>query len=406
MKTTKNLLPVLLLPAIVAFLVPVSATMGQRPPEPVAQPTPAATPAPTPAATPVPAAAGDEKEKPEEKKWNVEAPPYPMNVEATIDTDEGTWMSLDVSPDGREIVFDLLGDIYSIPIAGGEARALTTGVSWDMQPRYSPDGSRIAFTSDRSGGDNVWVMDRDGSRPTQVTKEDFRLPNSAVWAPDGDFLAARKHFTGTRSLGAGEIWLYHRSGGEGTQMVKRSNEQKDLGEPAFSPDGRYLYYSQDVTPGRIFQYNKNPHEQIYAIQRLDRVDRPHRPVRAGAGRFDPADAVARRQVARVRAPRALPDRPVHQGPGVGSRETPLRGARPRHAGDVGGPGRLSLDGVDAGQPRDRRVGRREDPPDRAGRRSGFGRSVPRSRDAPDGSGRALLRGGSRRAASPSGCCAG
>jgi imidazolonepropionase-like amidohydrolase/Tol biopolymer transport system component len=272
MKTARVcLLTVPILP-LLAVLFPASPTMGQRPPEPVAQPTPAATPAPTPAPTPATVRSSDEeKGKPEEKKWNVEAPPYPMTVEAKIDTDEGTWMSLDVSPDGKEIAFDLLGDIYAVPIGGGEARALTSGVSWDMQPRYSPDGTRIAFTSDRSGGDNVWVMDRDGSHPMQVTKEDFRLPNSAVWAPDGDFLAVRKHFTGTRSLGAGEIWLYHRSGGEGTQMVKRSNEQKDLGEPAFSADGRYLYYSQDVTPGRIFQYNKNPHEQIYAIQRLDRV---------------------------------------------------------------------------------------------------------------------------------------
>ena len=216
MKTARLcLLTVLILP-LLAVLFPAAPTMGQRPPEPVAQPTPAATPAPTPAPAPVTGASSDEeKEKPEEKKWNVEAPPYPMTVEAKIDTDEGTWMSLDVSPDGKEIAFDLLGDIYAVPIGGGEARALTSGVSWDMQPRYSPDGKRIAFTSDRSGGDNVWVMDRDGSHPMQVTKEDFRLPNSAAWAPDGDFLAVRKHFTGTRSLGAGEIWLYHRSGGEG-----------------------------------------------------------------------------------------------------------------------------------------------------------------------------------------------
>ena len=256
---------------LVAVLLSPASTIAQRPPEPVAQPTPIAAPAVTPVPTPVPAAPAEAgKEKPEEKKWNVEAP-YPMPIEATIDTDEGTWMSLDVSPDGREIAFDLLGDIYSIPIGGGEARALTSGVAWDMQPRYSPDGKRIALTSDRSGGDNIWVMDRDGSHPVQVTKEDFRLLNSPVWAPDGDFLAARKHFTGTRSLGSGEIWLYHRSGGEGAQMVKRPTEQKDLGEPAFSPDGRYLYYSQDATAGRIFQYNKNPHDQIYVINRLDRV---------------------------------------------------------------------------------------------------------------------------------------
>ncbi|HEX9148236.1 MAG TPA: amidohydrolase family protein [Thermoanaerobaculia bacterium] len=264
MKTAKLFLPFLLCLVLLAVGPPAALPIAQRPPEPVAQATPATIPAPTP----VPTTGSGSSEA---KKWNVESPPYPMPVEAPIDTDEGTWMSLDVSPDGKEIAFDLLGDIYALPIGGGEARALTSGVAWDMQPRYSPDGKRIAFTSDRSGGDNVWVMDRDGSHPTPVSKEDFRLLNSPVWAPDGDFLAARKHFTGTRSLGSGEIWLYHRSGGEGTQMVKRPNEQKDLGEPAFSPDGRYLYYSQDATPGRIFQYNKNPHGEIYVIQRLDRV---------------------------------------------------------------------------------------------------------------------------------------
>ena len=299
MKTAKLFL--LLVPPVSLLTVFFAAapTMGQRPPEPVAQPTPAVPPAATPTPAPTPAAAAPAK--PEEKKWDVEAPPYPMSIEAAIDTDEGTWMSLDVSPDGREIAFDLLGDIYSIPIGGGEARAITSGVSWDVQPHYSPDGKRIAFTSDRSGGDNVWVMDRDGTKPTQVTKEDFRLPNSAVWTPDGDFLAVRKHFTGTRSLGAGDIWLYHRSGGEGTQVVKRSNEQKDLGEPAFSPDGRYLYYSQDVTPGRIFQYNKNPHEGIYAIQRLDRVTgRTDRFVRGPGGAVRPTPSPDGKWLAFVR----------------------------------------------------------------------------------------------------------
>ena len=80
-------------------------------------------------------------------------------------------MSLDVSPDGKEIVFDLLGDLYTIPIAGGEARALTHDVAWQMQPRYSPDGKSIAFTSDQGGGDNIWVIDRDGTHPRAVTKE-------------------------------------------------------------------------------------------------------------------------------------------------------------------------------------------------------------------------------------------
>lgn len=202
-------------------------------------------------------------------KWDVSNPPGPAEI-VDIDTDEGTWISIDVSPKGSDIIFDLLGDIYRIPIAGGEAESLTEGVPWDMQPRYSPDGRYIAFTSDRGGGDNIWVIDRDGSNPRGVTKEDFRLVNNPTWTPDGLYIAGRKHFTSKRSLGAGEIWLYHVSGGEGVQMTKRPNDQKDLGEPAFSPDGRYLFFSKDVTPGKTFEYSKDSNKEIYAIQRLDR----------------------------------------------------------------------------------------------------------------------------------------
>jgi len=216
------------------------------------------------------AAEADEGEGGEEdEKWDVQNPPGP-SYEVAIDVSEGTWMHLDVSPDGSEIVFDLLGDLYTIPIEGGEATALTTGVAWDMQPRYSPDGSLIVFTSDRSGGDNVWVMQRDGSDPEQVSDESYRLLNSPAWAPDGEFIAARKHFTSRRSAGAGEIWLYHRSGSGGLQMTERPNDQKDVGEPAFSPDGRYLYFSQDTTPGDFFEYNKDPNPGIYTVRRLDR----------------------------------------------------------------------------------------------------------------------------------------
>src|SRR5512132_2975522 len=54
-----------------------------------------------------------------------------------LDTDEGTWISLDVSPDGRTIVFDLLGDLYTMPIAGGQATRITEGMAFDGQPRFS-----------------------------------------------------------------------------------------------------------------------------------------------------------------------------------------------------------------------------------------------------------------------------
>ena len=200
--------------------------------------------------------------------WSVDAPPGESET-LTIEVDEGTWMNVDVSPDGREVLFDLLGDLYIVG-EDGEARSLTSGIAWDMQGRFSPDGKRIAFTSDRGGGDNIWVVDRDGSNARQVTKESYRLLNSPVWTPDGEYIAARKHFTSRRSLGAGEIWLYHHSGGGGLQLVEKPTDQKDLGEPAFSPDGRYLYYSLDSTPGSTFEYNKDSNTGIYSIRRLDR----------------------------------------------------------------------------------------------------------------------------------------
>jgi Tol biopolymer transport system component/imidazolonepropionase-like amidohydrolase len=189
---------------------------------------------------------------------------------AQFATDEGTWMSLDISPDGGTIVFDLLGDIYTLPISGGKASRITSGAAFDVQPRFSPDGSEISFTSDRAGGDNIWRMRASGGDPEQVTKEEFRLLNNAAWTPDGQYLVARKHFTATRSLGAGEIWMYHRSGGEGLQLTKKKNDQQDAGEPALSPDGRYVYFSEDMSPGPSFEYNKNANGSIYAIRRLDR----------------------------------------------------------------------------------------------------------------------------------------
>ncbi|MDX1421278.1 MAG: hypothetical protein R3181_15035, partial [Rubricoccaceae bacterium] len=130
------------------------------------------------AALALPVAAQEE----EEAGWDVNAAHGPTRT-VQFTTTEGTWMNLDVSPDGREIVFDLLGDLYLLPTEGGAARRITEGPAFDIQPRFSPDGTRIAFTSDRAGGDNLWVMDRDGSNAQQVTEEDFRLVNGPAWTP-------------------------------------------------------------------------------------------------------------------------------------------------------------------------------------------------------------------------------
>ncbi len=200
--------------------------------------------------------------------WIVDAAHGPES-EVAIDVREGTWMSVDIAPDGRSLVFDLLGDIHVVPIAGGEARQLTSGRAWEMQPRFSPDGRHILFTSDRGGGDNLWVMDRDGSNARAITTERFRLLSGGAWTPDGRHVLGRKNYTGRRSYGAGEIWMYDLAGGPGVRVVARRTSEKDVNEPAVSPDGRYLYYSEDVTPGERFEYNRDSNTELYQIRRLD-----------------------------------------------------------------------------------------------------------------------------------------
>jgi imidazolonepropionase-like amidohydrolase/Tol biopolymer transport system component len=206
----------------------------------------------------------------ENKKWDVSNPPGDWNyTNLKLSTNEGTWMNLDVSPDGKHIAFDLLGDIYLMPITGGKATLLREGIPFEIQPRFSPDGKKLSFTSDAGGGDNIWTMNLDGSNAKQITKETFRLLNNAVWTPDGNYLIARKHFTSGRSLGAGEMWMYHITGGKGLQLTKRKNDQQDVNEPSVSSDGKYLYYSEDMYPGGNFQYNKDPNKQIYVIKRYE-----------------------------------------------------------------------------------------------------------------------------------------
>jgi len=166
-------------------------------------------------------------QKEKKKEWDISNPEGEWgwkDVKFTVD--EGTWMNLDVSPDGKTIAFDMLGDIYTMPISGGKATAIRKGLAWEVQPRFSPDGKRILFTSDAGGADNIWVMNPNGEEAKQLTKEKFRLLNNPEWMPDGNYFVARKHFTSTRSLGAGEIWIYHISGGEGLQLTKRKNDHR------------------------------------------------------------------------------------------------------------------------------------------------------------------------------------
>lgn len=237
-------------------------------------------------------------------KWDVTAD-YGPATKLSFETNEGTWMNVDVSPDGRMIVFDLLGDIYTMPIDGsGSAPAtrIASGAAFDMQPRFSPDGRRIAFTSDRDGLWNIWTMDVDGRNPKQISRDRRWFINSPTWSPDGEYIYARRHFVAERSLGAGEIWMYHSSGpSDGLQVTERTGSQKDSGEPDISPDGRYLYYSKDVTPGLTFEYNKDPNGTIYAIMRRDLLTgRERRAVSVQGGSVTPQVSPDGKTIAYIR----------------------------------------------------------------------------------------------------------
>ncbi len=207
----------------------------------------------------------------DDTKWDVTNPKGEMKT-VSIDTDESTWSNLDVHPNGKTIIFDMLGDIYTMPISGGEAKPLVLGFEWNMQATYSPDGKKIAFLSDRDGMMNVWVMNADGSDPVQITKQTSHTIHTPTWSPDGQFIAVTRGVMSSRSVAAGEIWLYHHTGGSGTKVKSGSYgafNQKNITDPKFSPDGKYLYYTQDVTDGRVWQYNKNSTSELFNIIRHD-----------------------------------------------------------------------------------------------------------------------------------------
>ncbi|HUE77114.1 MAG TPA: amidohydrolase family protein [Longimicrobiales bacterium] len=169
--------------------------------------------------------------------------PLPLEPARMIRMDEtrGTWMSVDVSPDGQEIVFDYLGNLFVMPIEGGTARALTSGMAFDAQPRFSPDGGRIVFISDQDGGQNVWIMDVDGSDTTQVSKGKSNRAESPEWTPEGDYVVAS--MGDFRGSDLPKLHLYHVDGGSGTKLITEPERGKTLGA-AFGPDPRWVWYAR------------------------------------------------------------------------------------------------------------------------------------------------------------------
>ena len=206
--------------------------------------------------------------------WDVTAPRGETR-EVEFTTSEGTWMSVDVSPDGGWVVFDLLGHIYRVSAATGTAGAnsatlLTggTGVAVHYHPSISPDGSTIAFISDRGGQSNLWLMDADGANPRPVFEDVNLRAWEPAWSPDGRFIAVRRSSTIRGGGGSGPgIWMYSVNGGEGIELV--GSDYPGAAWPAFSPDGSSLYFQLRRTPQGTWSGRSDVMQGHRQIRRLD-----------------------------------------------------------------------------------------------------------------------------------------
>lgn len=199
------------------------------------------------------------KDSTKKKKATKELPLEPTR-KVEFSTDEGTWISIDVSPDGKTIVFDLMGDLYTLPIGGGKATALTSGMAYDVHPRFSPDGKTILFISDKSGNDNIWTMELATKKDKQLTKDKKGNHFSAEWTTDGDYIIGTK---GGLSI---KPHIYHKDGGAGSKLVAKPDNLK-LTDPAVSPDGKLAYFSQ-----RRGAWNYNAQLPQYQIGTYDLED--------------------------------------------------------------------------------------------------------------------------------------
>ena len=179
-----------------------------------------------------------------------------------IDMTEGSWISLDVSPDGQAIVFDYLGDLFTMPITGGAATQITSGMAFDAQPRFSPDGAQIVYTSDHDGGQNIWVMSSDGSDPIQISTGKANRAESPEWLPDGEYVIAS--IGNFRGGALPKLKMFHVEGGSGIKLISEPDNLKMIG-PAVSPNGRHIWYSR-----RTSDWTYNAQFPQYQIEAYDR----------------------------------------------------------------------------------------------------------------------------------------
>lgn len=167
---------------------------------------------------------------------------------------QGTNIAIDLSPDKKQIVMDLQGTIWTLPVSGGKAIAITDALGDCRIPVWSPDNSRIAFHSYRDGNYHIWTVNKDGTKLKQLTfgMYDDREP---VWSPDGKSIA----FSSDRS-GNYAIWQLDLSSGR-LKQISRGEANEYF--PSYSADGtKIIFVSEKEDAAGIYAVSLDGKEEL------------------------------------------------------------------------------------------------------------------------------------------------